>query len=34
MAPAWADLGLNAREMKKARMEAGRFFGRSSPKVG
>ena len=30
--PAWASLGLNAREMKKARTEAGRFLGNDPPK--
>ena len=32
MAPPWANLGLNAREMRKARTEAGRFLGDSPPK--
>ena len=32
MAPAWASLGLNGREMKKARTEAGRFLGDCPPK--
>ena len=32
MPPAWASLGLNSREMKKARTEAGRFLGDDPPK--
>lgn len=32
MAPAWKSLGLNHREMRKARMEAGRFLGDDAPK--
>ena len=32
MPPAWASLGLNSREMKKARTEAGRFLGDQPPK--
>ena len=32
MAPPWASLGLNGREMKKARTEAGRFLGDHPPK--
>ena len=32
MPPAWASLGLNTREMKKARTEAGRFLGDGPPK--
>ncbi|CAD6590560.1 MAG: hypothetical protein ASARMPREDX12_004418 [Alectoria sarmentosa] len=32
MAPQWASLGLNGREMKKARTEAGRFLGHTPTK--
>lgn len=32
MSPAWTSLGLNGREMKKARTEAGRFLGDNPPK--
>ena len=32
MPPAWTSLGLNSREMKKARTEAGRFLGDNPPK--
>ncbi|KAL9133783.1 MAG: hypothetical protein Q9175_005038 [Cornicularia normoerica] len=32
LASAWASLGLTAREMKKARAEAGRFLGDHPPK--